>query len=122
MSDSTTSVIELRNKIQTFIDDRDWAKYHNPKDISISIAIEASELMELFQWVKDSEVDSIAEEKRAKIEEELADVMIYCFSLANTLNIDVATAVLNKVEKNQRKYPSDRVKGDYKKYSELEGG
>lgn len=123
-SDRTTSILELRNRIQKFIDDRDWSKYHNPKDLAISIAIEASELMELFQWVKENELDEVVKDrdKFAELEEELADIIIYCLSLANVLNVDVAQAVTKKIGKNEGKYPVERVKGDYKKYTELGGG
>ena len=120
-SDETTSIIELKKRVQRFVDDRNWSKYHNPKDLAISIAIEASELMELFQWVKEDELGKIMDDrsKLTRLEEELADIMIYCLSLANVLNVDVAQAVTNKIHKNEDKYPVDRVKGSYKKYTEL---
>lgn len=122
-SDSETTVSELRERVQKFIDDRDWNKYHNPKDLTISIAIEASELMELFQWVKENEVTRITNDsdKLGKLEEELADVMIYCLSLANALDIDVAQAIDKKISKNESKYPVEQVRGDYKKYIKSEG-
>lgn len=121
--DDSITLSYLKKRIQKFIDDRDWAKYHNPKSLSISIAIEASELLELFQWVKDNELDSKVKDPDtfAKLEEELADVVIYCLSLANVVDLDLATAILKKIEKNESKYPIDKVKGDYKKYTELGG-
>ncbi len=78
-SDRTTSILELKNRIQKFIDDRDWSKYHNPKDLAISIAIEASELIQLFQWVKENELDEVVNDrdKFAELEEELADIEGY---------------------------------------------
>ena len=121
ISDKTTRIFELRERVSNFIEDRDWNKYHNPKDIAISITIEASELLEVFQWVEDKDLDNTIKEptKIARLEEELADVMIYCFSLANAVNIDIARAVMSKIEKNERKYPAEQVKGDYRKYTEL---
>lgn len=121
ISDKGTTLSELKNRIKKFIDDRDWGKYHNPKDIAVSITIEASELLELFQWVKDEELEKIINnpKKVAKIEEELADVTIYCFDLANACNIDIAQAVAKKIKQNEDKYPTEKVKGNYIKYSEL---
>ena len=121
-SDKKTTISELRDKVRNFIKYRDWSKYHNPKDIAISIAIEASELLELFQWVKESDINTITEDssKFTKLEEELADILIYCLSIANALDIDVTQAIVNKIEKNIAKYPIDKIKGNYKKYTELQ--
>ncbi len=119
--DRKTSIYQLRQLIQDFVDERDWRKYHNPKDLAISIAIEAAELMELFQWVSERKVEKVLEdaERFTRLEEELADIIILCFNLANVLDVDVAKAVTKKVEKNRAKYPVDLVKGNYKKYTQL---
>ena len=124
VSDGETRIAELKQRVRKFIDDRDWAKYHNPKDIAISIAIEASELMELFQWVKESQLDTVVNDpdKFARIEAELADIVIYCLGLANTLDIDVSRAVLAKVAENEARYPVDEVRGNYRKYTEVQRG
>jgi len=120
-SDQDTTIAALKKKVKKFVDDRDWAKYHNPKDVAMSITIEAAELVEIFQWVKDSEQDGVLEDpaKRQKLKDELADVMIYCVSLANVLDIDIGQAVFQKIAKNEGKYPVDRIKGNYRKYKEL---
>jgi len=119
--DRKTSIYQLKQLIQDFVDERDWRKYHNPKDLAVSIAIEAAELMELFQWVSEREVETMLEdaERFTRLEEELADIIILCFNLANVLNVDVAKAVTKKVEKNRAKYPVDLVNGNYKKYTQL---
>lgn len=119
--DRKTSIYQLKQLIQDFVDERDWRKYHNPKDLAISIAIEAAELMELFQWVSERKVEKVLEdaERFTRLEEELADIIILCFNLANVLDVDVAKAVRKKVEKNRAKYPVDLVKGNYKKYTQL---
>lgn len=119
--DRKTSIYQLRQLIQDFVDERDWRKYHNPKDLAISIAIEAAELMELFQWVSERKVEKLLEdaERFTRLEEELADIIILCFNLANVLDVDVAKAVTKKVEKNRAKYPVGLVKGNYKKYTQL---
>lgn len=121
ISDKTTRIFELRERVSKFIEDRDWNKYHNPKDIAVSIVIEASELLELFQWVNNEELNIIIKkpDKHAKLKEELADVIIYCLSLANVLEIDISHAVVEKIERNEGKYPIEQVKGNYKKYTEI---
>jgi dCTP diphosphatase len=120
-SDQSTTIAALKKRVKKFVDDRDWAKYHNPKDVAVSITIEAAELVEIFQWVKDTEQDKITQDsaKMQKLKDELADVMIYCVSLANVLDIDIGQAVLQKIAKNEGKYPVDRIKGNYRKYKEL---
>lgn len=120
-SDQTITIAALKMRVKKFVDDRDWAKYHNPKDVAVSITIEAAELVEIFQWVKDSEQERITQDaaKMQKLKDELADVMIYCVSLANVLDIDIGQAVYQKIAKNEGKYPVDRIKGNYRKYKEL---
>ena len=120
-SDKNTSIRELRERVKDFIEHRDWSKYHNPKDVAISIALEAAELLENFQWIKESEIENITRnpKKLAALEDELADVLIYCISLANVLKTDIADTITKKIEKNIAKYPVEKVKGNYKKYTEL---
>lgn len=118
-SDHTTTVTELREKVRKFVDDRDWNKYHNPKDVAMSIAIEAAELLEHFQWVDENELDETVKERSTDLQDELADIMIYCLSFANAVGIDVSRAVTEKIQKNESKYPVEEVKGNYKKYTEI---
>src|SRR5215207_8421036 len=115
MSDSTTTVAELRQIIRQFVDERDWRQFHAPKNISMALAIEAAELMEHFQWI-DAEASRQLPgdaEKLAAIAEELADVIGYSFALANELGIDVADAIRAKMVKNRQKYPADEFRGRY---------
>ncbi|WP_020007898.1 MazG-like family protein [Salinicoccus albus] len=93
---------ELVNEINKFRDERNWRQYHNAKDLSLSLSLEASELLENFQWISAEEG---LEKNRKNIEEELADVFIYGLMLADDTGIDMQEAVLNKLEKNRRKYP-----------------
>ncbi len=88
----------LKEKVVEFRDERNWISYHTPKDLSISVAIEAAELLELFQW-KDKDYDE------TRLEEEMADVLIYLLSLSDVTDIDLEKAVLKKIEKNREKYP-----------------
>ena len=101
--------------VQEFVDQREWRKYHKPKNLAMSIAIEASELMELFQWAEENESDTIIQEKLPNLEDELADIIVYCLSMANTVNIDISRAIVSKIAKNERKYPVEQFKGIYKK-------
>ena len=119
ISDDITTIAELRTKVQKFVDERDWNKYHNPKDVAISIAIEAAELMEHFQWINENELDEIIIENLVELQDELADILIYCLSFANAVGIDISHAVTEKVHKNTLKYPAEEVKGSYKKYTEI---
>jgi NTP pyrophosphatase (non-canonical NTP hydrolase) len=120
-SDKTTRILQLKQKVQEFVDEREWRKYHSLKNLSMSIAVEAGELMELFQWLDEGgSIEAMkSREKRIKVKEELADVLIYCLDMANALNIDVTKAVLEKIRKNQSKYPVDEIRGHYRKYTEL---
>jgi NTP pyrophosphatase (non-canonical NTP hydrolase) len=103
-------------KINQFRDERNWRQYHNEKDLAISISLEASELLELFQWKSPEEV---IDSKRERIEEELADVLIYSYMLANNLEMDIDKIIERKLEKNNRKYPVEKSFGSKMKYNEL---
>ena len=106
------SVESFQRLVDDYVVERDWKRYHKPKDIAISIAIETSELLELFQWKSDpinnGEIDK---ELKIRIGEELADVMIYCACMANSTGIDLSDALLNKIQKNRSKYPVEKVMG-----------
>ncbi|GAB3056807.1 nucleotide pyrophosphohydrolase [Salinicoccus sesuvii] len=94
---------ELIREINEFRDERNWRQYHNVKDLSLSLSLEASELLENFQWITAEEG---IEKNRQNIEEELADVFIYGLMLADNMNIDMKEAILRKLEKNREKYPT----------------
>lgn len=115
------SINEIIKKIVNFRDARYWKKYHTPKNLAISLIIEIGELFEHFQWKTDEEIlqEVKNHEKREQIADELADVAIYTFLLANELGIDLEDAILKKLEKNEKKYPAELVKGKYVKYTEL---
>ncbi|MDD5936047.1 MAG: nucleotide pyrophosphohydrolase [Clostridiales bacterium] len=113
-----TTIEEIQKEMVAFRDARNWRQFHNPKDLAISISLEAAELLEVFQW---SGTDLEAEGKREKIEEELADVIIYCGLMADAVGIDVAEIVRKKLKRNNEKYPIDKAYGNKAKYTELEG-
>lgn len=110
---------EIIEKILQFREARDWEQFHTPKNLSESIVIEASELLEVFQWVESSKSQQLASDKKNKIEDEIADIMIYILYLCNDLGIDLDEAITNKIQKNDDRYPQDKSKGNSKKYTEL---
>ena len=107
---------ETINQILKFRDDRDWKQFHNPKDLAISISLEAAELLEAFQW---SGSGVSGDTKKDKIKEELADVLIYCVHMADACDLDLDQIVQDKLKKNNEKYPVDKAKGKSDKYSKL---
>jgi NTP pyrophosphatase (non-canonical NTP hydrolase) len=107
---------QLIKQAVEFRDSRNWKQFHNPKDLAISLTLEAGELLENFQW-KTSE-ESIAVNCQ-RIQEELADVLIYALLLANELNINPEQAVIDKIKMNGEKYPIEKAYGTHKKYNEL---
>ncbi len=110
---------KLKKKLIGFRKKRDWEKFHKPKDLAVSLVIEASELLENFQWKSDKEVEKMIKgDKRERISEEVADIAIYLTYLCNDLDINLNYIVSKKIDKNRRKYPSRKVKGCAKKYNE----
>ncbi len=116
MDDKTTTVAELIKLVDDFVAERKWEPFHDPKNLSASIAIEAAELMEHFQWVRSDQLDSVAEDPKAfeQIREELADIMAYVLSFASTMGIDVSAALQDKMHKNAFKYPAEEFRGRFK--------
>lgn len=107
---------ETINEVLKFRDDRNWRQFHNPKDLAISISLEAAELLEVFQW---SGSDTICAEKTDKIKEELADVLNYCILMADVCGFDMDEIVQEKIKRNNKKYPVEKAKDNAKKYNEL---
>jgi len=107
---------DTRKMILKFRDDRDWKQFHNPKDLAISISLEAAELLEVFQW---SGSDITIDGREDKIREELADVINYCVLMADACNLDIDEIVQAKIRTNEAKYPVEKAKGKSDKYSEL---
>ncbi len=107
---------ETINQVLKFRDDRNWKQFHNPKDLAISISLEAAELLEIFQW---SGSDTVCEDKIDKIREELADVLNYCILMADRCGLDMDEIIQEKVKRNNVKYPVGKAKDSAKKYDEL---
>lgn len=104
------------NEVLKFRDDRNWKQFHNPKDLAISISLEAAELLEVFQW---SAEDVTCENKMDKIKEELADVVNYCILMADVCGLDLDEIVREKIKRNSEKYPVEKAYGSKEKYTEL---
>ena len=109
---------ETINQVLKFRDDRNWKQFHNPKDLAISISLEAAELLEVFQWSAD---DVVCENKKDKIREELADVVNYCILMADACDLDLDEIVQAKIKRNHEKYPVEKPYGNKEKYTELKG-
>ncbi len=101
---------ETIKKITAFRDARDWKQFHSSENLSKSILIEAAELLENFQWS--------SEFNKEKVTDELADILIYCVLMADTIGVDIEIIMNNKIDKNEKKYPIDKAKGNSKKYTE----
>ena len=114
-----SDIKKLTEKIEKLRDARDWKQFHNPKDVALSLVLEAGEVMEHFQWKNKEEIEEYVKENRAEIGEELADVLYWVLLLSNDLEIDIKEALDKKIAKNEKKYPVDKAKGKHTKYNKL---
>jgi len=112
-SDKYNSIVE---RIRKFCGDRDWSQFHDPKNLAISLQLESSEVLELFQWTKDNQMKPGKDEEMA---DELADVLYWLIMMSNHYDIDLLQALGKKMDKNEKKYPIDKAKGKSDKYTEL---
>lgn len=110
---------KLTEQVISFRDARDWKQFHNPKDCAISLSLEASEVLEHFQWKNKDEIDSYIKSHKDDISEELADVLYWVLLLSHDLDVDLNAAFSAKMEKNAKKYPVDKSKGKHTKYNQL---
>ena len=119
--DNTTNLEELKSLISNFCNDRDWSQFHNIKDLSLALQVEASELLEIFRWVKCDDSNELLKDpkKRREIENEMADILNFLLLISNYAGIDLTTAMKNKLEESAKKYPIHLAKWSSKKYTEL---
>lgn len=113
------TIAELTEALLAFRDARDWKQFHNLKDCSISLSLEAAELLEIFQWANAQELSSVLQERKEDLKDELADVLYWTLLIAHEAGIDISAAFQAKLEKNAKKYPVDLARGKKEKYSEL---
>ncbi len=111
---------QIQKQFRSFVSERDWDRYHTPKNVAIALSVEVSELLEIFQWMTDKETIALDRDSSrfSRIREEFADSMLYLLRFADLLDIDIEQAVLDKLAKNEEKYPVELSKGDFVKYSE----
>ncbi len=117
MKDSTTKIQVLKDKVAQFVTEREWNQFHSPKNLSMAIATEAAELMDLFRWDTTEESYEMKPEKKELVEDELADVIVAALAFANVTNIDITSAIERKMKKTAAKYPIEKVKGKNHKYT-----
>lgn len=110
---------ELRDALRRFAALRDWEQFHTPKNLAIALSVEASELLEHFQWLTDAESANLDATQLARVREELADVLLYLVRLADRLDVDLLAAARDKIALNAQKYPADKARGSSRKYTEL---
>jgi dCTP diphosphatase len=115
-----TSIGTLKEILREFARERDWDKFHTPKNLSMALIAEAAELVEHFQWVEGDNSHLLEEKVRPSVEEEIADIFIYLVRIADKLDIDLYAAAERKIAINAVKYPADRVRGSARKYTEYE--
>lgn len=115
MPDASTTFADLRELVRRFVEERDWRQFHSPKNLSMSLAIEAAELMEHFQWIDAAESRRIGDDptKLGEVRDEIADVLCYLLALANELDLDLSTAIRDKMVKNAAKYPAELSRGRF---------
>lgn len=115
MDDRSATLADLREIVQQFVEARDWGQFHTPKNLAMSLAIESAEVMEIFQWLTPEESWELREPspQREALCEELADVLAYLLALSHQLRIDLSSALLKKMAKNEAKYPVEEYRGRY---------
>jgi NTP pyrophosphatase (non-canonical NTP hydrolase) len=109
---------QLRALVRQFVDERDWDQFHTPKNLSSALSVEAAELLEHFQWLHKGDAAELGEAKLREVKHEMADVLVYLVRLADKLDVDLMSAVEEKMVLNRLKYPAEKVRGDARKYDE----
>lgn len=118
MSKTPSQLEALRDLIREFVDEREWDQFHTPKNLSMALAVEAAELLEIFQWLKTGEPEELSNDAVMRVRHEVADILVYLIRLADKMDIDLEQAARKKIELNILKYPTDKVRGDSRKYNE----
>lgn len=116
----TDSLEQLRVRLAEFAADRDWNQFHSPKNLSMALIAEAAELVEHFQWLSEDQSKSLDNNKKHAVAEELADILIYLIRCGDKLDIDLLEATWEKIEKNEKRYPADKVRGDARRANEYD--
>lgn len=115
---NTDPLPDLREALHRFAEERDWSQFHSPKNLAIALSVEAAELLEPFQWLKEGTLAELGPERLAAVSEEMVDVLLYLVMLADKLDVDLLAAARDKLEQNALKYPVEKVRGSARKYTE----
>ena len=116
LTDNSTTVEDLKNAVRSFVKEREWEKFHTLRNLAESISIESAELLEVFQWTTEDEGSHAGNDQvRLRLESELADILVYCVSLANAAGIDISKAFFDKMRRNEQRYPVEKFRGVYVK-------
>jgi NTP pyrophosphatase (non-canonical NTP hydrolase) len=118
--DNHVDLDKLRDAIRQFVNERDWGKFHTPKNLATALSVEASELLEPFQWLVSGDRLELGDKRFDSVRHEMADVLMYLICLADKLEVNLGQAVLEKLDINRAKYPADKVRGDSRKYTDYE--
>lgn len=110
---------DIKQILRQFVQDRDWSQFHSPKNLTMALSVEVSEILEEFQWLTEEQSKNLSPEKLEKVRQEIADVLIYLIMLADKYDIDLIEAAKDKIKINEEKYPVEKSKGNAKKYTEL---
>jgi NTP pyrophosphatase (non-canonical NTP hydrolase) len=116
-------ITKLKNRVSSFVNERDWGQFHSPKNIAMALSVESSEILEHFQWMTENDSRELSSETNnevwSEVKDEVADVFVYLLRLSDLLNIDLQEAIDTKMEKNAKKYPVEKSRGTSKKYNKL---
>jgi NTP pyrophosphatase (non-canonical NTP hydrolase) len=113
-----SDLLQLRELVREFVDERDWDQFHTPKNLASALTVEAAELLEHFQWLQNGRPEELGPDKLVEVRHEMADVLVYLVRLADKLDVDLMAAVQEKMVLNRAKYPAEMVRGDARKYYE----
>lgn len=113
-----SDIDKLIEKLRDFAEERDWGQFHSPKNLSMSLTVEAAELLEQFQWLTEEQSSALDQKQLGRVEEEVADIFLYLLRLSDVLDLDLINAAKKKLVTNEKKYPVELVKGSSKKYNE----
>lgn len=114
---ASKTINELTEKLRNYAHERDWEQFHSPKNLAMALSVEASELLEIFQWLSEAESFSLTAEQRVQTEHEMADIFLYLLRMADRTNIDLIAAAEKKILLNEQRYPADKARGSKKKYT-----
>jgi len=116
---SSDPLLALRDALRRFAAERDWDQFHSPKNLAVALSVEAAELLEHFQWLTDEQSAALSPETRARVGEEVADVLLYLIRLGDRLDLDLIACAREKLRRNAEKYPVEKARGNARKYTDL---